>query len=100
LKLDLLGENKCNVFEKRELRRTFAPERGGGNERGRKGVREYWRILHNKEVQICTFHQIFLNDRTKADGRELENSLKMWRICKQFLSESLKERESTAGYLP
>ena len=42
---------------------------------------------------MCTFHQIFLNDRTKADGRDLENSLKTWCICKQLLSEGLKRRE-------
>jgi hypothetical protein len=71
-KLVILGGGECSVFVNRALRRTFAPER--------EGVTGEYYIIRN--FIICTFHQIFLNDRTKADGRDLENSLKTWLICK------------------
>ena len=41
------------MFEKRKLRRTFAPV--CVRERDRKGVRGEWRILHNKEVHNLYF---------------------------------------------
>jgi hypothetical protein len=39
-KLVLLGTRECNVFENKELRRTFAPERERESKRERERDRE------------------------------------------------------------
>jgi hypothetical protein len=48
--LTLREEHRLKVFENRVLRRIYGPKRDG--------VTGGWRMLHNKELQICTLCQV------------------------------------------
>jgi hypothetical protein len=50
LSLALREECRLRVFENRVLKRIFGPKRDE--------VTEEWRRLHNKELMLCTPHQI------------------------------------------